>query len=192
MLPEWAAKYGLRVETKHARETHVLHKPQVPFLDRGKPRVYTVGPWPHGATRTAINKVFEQWQWQARAISPGNRTPDGLGSMWKVHASCDPPSTVYTMSHGDVIIASVDSGKPPPTDRTAEIVCTRKTMEALQHPAEPQAKREDPWLLSDPWQSQAQTKAARLTPSASEMQRRQSAVEKNVLAAMKSDDVPMI
>lgn len=185
-------KYGLRVETQHARAMHQHHKPQVPFLDGGKPKAYTVGPWPHGTTRTALNKVLEQWQWQARAISPIHRTPDGQGSMWRVHANSDPPSSVYTMSHGDIIIASIDQGKPAPQDRTAEIVCTRKTLDALKHTEDPPSKREDPWLTQDPWSHAMPPKTARVSPSATDLQKIQSAVEKNVIAALRpTEDVTM-
>ena len=112
--------------------------------------------------------------------------------MWKVQASCDPPTLVYTLGHGDVIIAPADQAKPPPADRTSELVCTRKTLDALKQMEEVTSRKEDPWLVSDPWQQQTPVKTASVAPSATELKQLQASVERNVLTALKStEDVQM-
>eukprot|EP00438_Fugacium_kawagutii_P001626 Skav211744 [mRNA] locus=scaffold1548:270156:274947:+ [translate_table: standard] len=124
--PHWSAlarfgtRYGLQTCTGHAESIHNLHKPQVPYLHSAQLRNFTVGPLPFNCTRSSLTKLFDAWSWKARPVQPKGRAIDGTGVLWTIQAEGGPPSEVYQMEHGDIIITEDDgtraSGAKPSVD----------------------------------------------------------------------------
>ncbi len=166
-LARHGVRYGLRASSDIAEEVHRFHKATVPYLDTVNVLKFLVGPFPFGATRDGITKVFEQWGWCARPTQPKGRAPDGIGIQWEVHASNQPPCDVYSMTHGDVIIAALPTKKP--TSKVGnDLLASAKTIAYLRQPKISNAATaddRDPIQINDPWASYVPSKAAR-TPSA--------------------------
>ena len=166
-LARHGVRYGLRASSDIAEEVHRFHKATVPYLDTVNVLKFLVGPFPFGATRDGITKVFEQWGWCARPTQPKGRAPDGIGIQWEVHASNQPPCDVYSMTHGDVIIAALPVKKPS-SKVGSDLLASAKTIAYLRHPKPSNAipaEERDPIQVNDPWASYVPSKAAR-TPSA--------------------------
>ena len=108
--PEWASlvrsghRYGVRSKCGDAASIHQRLKPNTPFLDGNETSLFLVGPFPYGATRVSLQKVFQQWQWGARPLQPKGRAQDSAGVLWEVQSSSKPEYEVYSMEHGDVVI----------------------------------------------------------------------------------------
>ena len=88
-------RFGLRVKIEAAATVHTQHKPHTPFLDSDKILTFHAGPFPHGANRAALQKLFGQWQWAARPCQPHSRAPSGLGVIWEVQATSRPQFEFY-------------------------------------------------------------------------------------------------
>ena len=104
-LTEWAGlvragnRFGLRVQLTDAKAVHAKLKPGQPFMENDAVLEYIIGPMPFGATRATIQKVFSQWQWNAKPTQPKGRSADGRGILWTVIASQAPPLGVFQMEH---------------------------------------------------------------------------------------------
>ena len=79
-------RYGIRVPTAQAMKTHEQLRSDVPYVGAGSKELWTVGPLPPGTTKSAFQKIIEQWGWQARALRPQGRSADLKGIMWSVQA----------------------------------------------------------------------------------------------------------
>ena len=160
-------RFGLRAAVGIAEEVHRLHKAAVPYLDTANVQKFVVGPFPFGATREGLTKVFDQWGWSARPTQPKGRAPDGVGIQWEVHASTNPPCEVYSMTHGDVIIAALPTKKQVPR-AGGDLLASAKTIAFLRSPKDTGAgssDARDPMQINDPWASYVPSKFAR-TPIA--------------------------
>ena len=164
-------RYGLRTTCDEAQKLHETHKPSTPYLDSNTLVHYTVGPFPFGANRGSLSKVFEQWQWQARPLQPRGKSSDGCGIIWEVQATAPPPYEVYNMAHSDVLISEIPKKKSQ-VKAQPDILASAKTLAALrsshaQIQPNPQSGG-DPLEFADPWAAYAPTtKQAKLTSSTS-------------------------
>ena len=158
-------RYGIRVMKVDAEFVHKQHKPMTPFLDGSSLQLYTAGPFPFGATRQSLAKMFGVWAWPARPLQPRGRTADHSGMIWEVQASAPPEYEIYQMEHGDVLITEVQKKAKNPTGDKVDIQGSAKTIAALTKQKMPSASSEDPWETykgSDPWSTPTPpTKVAR-------------------------------
>lgn len=135
------ARYGVKVHATHAQAAHTKLRPADPFFESGSRVVYR---WPWGTSKQNLHDMFERWGWKAQGIQPAGRSADGTGLMWVVHASGDPPSLVYTLQHGDVVVlreeqSSKDVWKPP------RMHVSTKTMKKYDEVADGEF---DPWATA--------------------------------------------
>eukprot|EP00435_Cladocopium_sp_Y103_P019722 s375_g4.t1 len=144
-------RFGLRCLRADAQQVHEQHKPHTPFLDSDQVLTYHVGPFPHGANRAALNKLFQSWSWQARPCQPKTRTPDGKGVVWECQAVQKPQYEVYQLEHADVLITEVPRKPARPAPSQANIQASAKTIAALQSSDSQTAGDVDPWSVDDPW-----------------------------------------
>ena len=144
-------RFGLRVSVDNAQKVHEQHKPMTPFLTSDQVMTYHVGPIPHGSNRSALNKLFQSWSWQARPVQPKHRTPDGKGVVWECQAICKPPFEVYQLEHADVLITEVQKKPFKPAALRTNIQASAKTMAFLKASDVPEAAEKDPWEFDDPW-----------------------------------------
>ena len=162
-LARHGTRFGLRAKVDIAEEVHRLHKASVPYLDTPNVIKYVAGPFPFGATRESLIKVFSKWGWSARPTQPKGRTPDGVGIQWEVHASTHPPCEVYSMTHGDVIISAIEHKKSTPKVGS-DLLASAKTIAVLRQPkalAPSVGDKCDSLQMNDPWAGYVPSKAAR-------------------------------
>ena len=159
------ARYGLRVNLDDAQAIHEFHKPHTPFLATDDIITFHAGPFPHGANRNALVKLFTTWGWQARPSQPKSRAPNGKGVVWEVQAVTKPPYEVYQLAHADILITQVEK---KPTKRTRipnDIQGSARTIAALTQSV-PSPPPSDPWEANDPWsQYQGPVKVQRSQPA---------------------------
>eukprot|EP00435_Cladocopium_sp_Y103_P075430 s50_g57.t1 len=154
--PQWNAvvrsgrRFGLRTKVEDTAQVHTQHKPSTPFLDSDKLMTFHAGPFPHGASRAALLKLFGQWHWPARPCQPKSRSPNGLGVIWEIQATTKPPYEVYQLQHADVLITEIPKVKAKPTQAIADIQGSAKTLAALSSKAGNDPTH-DPWEVDDPW-----------------------------------------
>eukprot|EP00438_Fugacium_kawagutii_P011409 Skav215529 [mRNA] locus=scaffold219:227036:232162:+ [translate_table: standard] len=153
-LARTSRRYGLRVHAAHAMEVHAQHKPTLPYLDTVGSTQYTGGPFPFGATRSTLTRLFNSWGWAARPNQPIGRSLDGKGVTWSIQAKDAPQFQVYTLAHADVLLAEVpwkQKGNAPPLS----VQGSAKTIAAIKQQStqasDKPAKGEDPFLTQDPW-----------------------------------------
>ena len=163
---QWASlvrsghRYGIRTTTEAAEAVHQVHKPNTPYIDSSSMVSYMVGPWPYGATRGALQKIFVKWGWDARPLQPRGRSADATGVLWEVQAAQKPQYEVYSMEHSDVLITEIQKKRPidhQPSDvlASAKTIALLKTQQAQHQLPPPQGhhgKGEyDPIFAQDPW-----------------------------------------
>ena len=95
-------RFGLRAPSTDAVEVHKKYRSDVPFLKGDEKQLYLVGPLPEGSTKSALLKVFQEWQWDARPLHPKGRTYDQTGLSWVIQATHAPSHWVFTCSHLDI------------------------------------------------------------------------------------------
>ncbi len=165
-LARTGLRFGIRTGVNEAEAIHNQHKSHLPYLDTNAALRYMVGPFPYGATREAILKVFSSWGWSARPLQPKGRTGDGQGIQWEVIAATAPECEVYSLKHGDVILTLIDTKKP--SDKAVhDVMASAKTM-ALLRQTSPKtinltAADIDPLQQHDPWASYQPPKMAKTT-----------------------------
>ena len=135
-------RYGLKVSTADAEQVHAKVHPDEPFLAGASKMSYRVGPFPWGTTKKAIQQLFQQWGWAAKAINTIAKAQDSSGLMWLVQANGPPASLVFQLQHGDVVIhqdsqVTRDTWRPPPAQASIR--------ELREKPAEMEF---DPWAAS--------------------------------------------
>ena len=160
-------RFGLRTTCAEAQKLHETHKPSTPYLDSNTLVHYTVGPFPFGANRGSLSKVFAQWQWQARPLQPRGKSSDGCGIVWEVQATTPPPFEVYNMAHSDVLISEIPKKKSQDRPQP-DIIASAKTLAALRTNAtvnQPTTQSGNGLLEVDPWAQYAPiTKQAKIAP----------------------------
>ena len=175
-------RLGIRVAEADASEVHTLHRPDVNYLDGTSVKSYKVGPMPWGTTKSSLQKVFNQWQWNARPGQPQGQAADGV--FWTAQATQHPSHWVFTMAHGDVLISHNDAIKAAKTSIASSVIASTKTLKQLTVGPKKQTEGNtvDPWLIHDPWASYAKAP----TPSLSNAQlaQMQTSIEQNIREAM--------
>ena len=91
------ARYGFKVPEAEAASVHERVNPGDPYIAGPHRTVYHVGPFPWGTTKKAIQQLFTQWGWVAKAIHSAAKAKDSSGLMWLVHASAPPGHLVYQL-----------------------------------------------------------------------------------------------
>eukprot|EP00438_Fugacium_kawagutii_P024860 Skav221761 [mRNA] locus=scaffold490:25889:30370:+ [translate_table: standard] len=174
-------KFGVRVHSDHFQAVFCSMKPDSLFLPPGPKSMWSCGPWPFGADRKALAKIFKQWGWNARPTQPLH-TVDG-GMMWGAQAVDSPPQTMYQTPHGQVLIAS--HAKPVmPAKPTPNVVCQTETLKLCEVSSGSGAI--DPLQAKDPWQA-ALHKAAASTAQPSvttQLQELEGRLEKTILSKL--------
>ena len=143
------SRFGVRVHSSNAVEVGAKLKPDTVMLAAGPRLDFEFGPIPFGSDRAAINRLCNQWKWQARAINPLRTLDDKVGMMWHVQAACDPPAKVFSTQAGEVVIARMPPKNSQVSQQSAAIgssntlgLCSLGT----------QAEGSDPWAnYNDPW-----------------------------------------
>lgn len=133
-------RYGLRAIASEAAALHSQFRPDVPYLPGASKEEFVVGPLPWGTTRAALVKLFSLWEWVAKPLQPAGKSADSQGLMWLVHALNAPPNSVYTMSHGDVLVVK-QSQNPRQSDPLPAVEASRHTKRQIRQPE----KDWDPW-----------------------------------------------
>eukprot|EP00438_Fugacium_kawagutii_P025410 Skav235446 [mRNA] locus=scaffold2206:85243:90006:+ [translate_table: standard] len=143
-------RFGLRVRAEDAATVHHQHKPTIPWLDATQMQTWIGGPFPYGATRGSLNKLFEVWQWQARPVQAKGRSPCGKGTMWWIQATNRPKYEVYHLEHADILLTPVQSkdDKQTKPGLVHAIQASPATMKMLTNPP-----NVDPLQMNDPWQA---------------------------------------
>ena len=200
---QWASlvrsgqRYGIRTTIDAAEAVHQQHKPNTPYIDSSTMMSYMVGPWPYGATRSALQKIFVKWGWEARPLQPRGRSADATGVLWEVQAAQKPRFEVYSMEHSDVLITEIHKKRPidhQPSDvlASAKTLAVLKTQQKSPPPAGSSGKNEiDPLMVNDPWKNwspphkvpRASTGVAP-TPSPAPVEVIQAKVERKFAAAI--------
>eukprot|EP00435_Cladocopium_sp_Y103_P070433 s132_g35.t1 len=140
-------RYGIRVKADDFHRAFASLKLDAVFLAPGQRVEYQCGPWPYGLDRKSLAKVFKAWGWSARPLQPQQSVQGGL--MWTIQAVSEPPSTVFDMPHGQVVVSRMKEDQPAPLPAqvigqptTLKLCTVRDTKSAV-----------DPWLQDDPWRS---------------------------------------
>eukprot|EP00435_Cladocopium_sp_Y103_P007751 s3111_g2.t1 len=146
-------RFGLRVPMSNAKQVHDMIRPDVPFL------------WWHFKDNLA------RWP------SP---SADKSGLKWQVLATSDPPSYVYTLSHGDVLIVKAEPNEIK--------ISAMSQVEASAHSckAVPTAA-----LNGDPWADAASklpsVRAANQPASEAQIAAMESSIEQRLLKRLQSN-----
>ena len=162
---QWASivrsgnRFGIRTTIDSAEAVHQQHKPNTPYIDSSSMVSYMVGPWPYGATRHGLQKVFDKWGWEARPLQPRGRSADSVGVLWEVQAAQKPKYEVYSMEHSDVLITEIRKKKPM-DHQPSDVLASAQTIAILkhqqnQHSAGNQSNQRevDKVFLEDPWKN---------------------------------------
>ena len=139
------ARYGFKVPEAEAAAVHERVNPGDPYIAGPHRTVYHVGPFPWGTTKKAIQQLFTQWGWVAKAIHSAAKAKDSSGLMWLVHASAPPGHLVYQLQHGDVIIH-----QKPPSNKEVW-----RPPQAQASSKEIRAHAQDDVFINDPWAASA-------------------------------------
>lgn len=151
---------------------------------------FHAGPFPHGANRAALLKLFGQWQWPARPCQPKSRSPNGLGIIWEVQASCKPPFEVYQLQHADVLITEIVKQKSRASTAGPDIQGSAKTLAALSTSTTNNSEQ-DPWEMGDPWNGyQTLIKTAKTQHEGLRPDQMESLVGKVTQRVMEQDQQP--
>eukprot|EP00435_Cladocopium_sp_Y103_P042710 s112_g11.t2 len=180
---------GVRVPVDQAQRMHELLRPDATFLPSGPRIQYAAGPFPWGSDRAAICKAMRQVGWQVKALQPLQPVP-GKGTMWVLQSVDEPPETVISMSHGEVLV-SKHKQQALPKDLPTMPVATAKTLSlcgTTKHDP-------DPWIAQDPWKHYDK-KIPVPTPASEGVKQMEQRIESAVLAKlqvgapMEQDDTP--
>ena len=181
---------GIRVRNDDAKEMHSILKPGEVFLPPGARTQFLAGPFPYGCDRGAISKALASLHWQARPLQPAKPAP-GRGMLWLIQAVCDPPKSIITMSHGEVVITKYRDGQADSRDTPAQPVGDASTIalcgasKPAKIGANPVGQGEDCLQIHDPWKKSSSSLASAplQVPNASEsLKQMESRIEQAVLA----------
>eukprot|EP00435_Cladocopium_sp_Y103_P075686 s4_g62.t1 len=183
-------RFGLRVREEDAESVHQMHRPEISYLDGNAMMSYKVGPLPWGTTKSSLQKVFNQWQWNARPGQPQGQAADGV--FWTAQATAHPSHWVFTMMHGDVLITHNDAIRDAKTAKESSVIASSKTLRQMTSvPSKVTTDAQVDWVfMSDPWAPKPQKVQPVL--SQSQMAQMQSNIEQNLRGLLpSSDDTPM-
>ena len=180
-------RYGLRVAKAHAEQTHMMHRPEVIYLQGNELLKFKVGPLPFGSSKASIATLFRKWNWQARPLGPIGPTRDKSGIMWNVQSTSNPENWIYQASHGDILIAPEGSQQSQTPNQQA-IIASEKTLQSLAKATHhPNQETADPWLHDDPWRSN-QPASASATLNPQQFAELEDSIEKKLAKQLQSED----
>eukprot|EP00438_Fugacium_kawagutii_P018205 Skav230727 [mRNA] locus=scaffold401:233598:238605:- [translate_table: standard] len=190
-------RFGLRVLRSDAPTVHAQHKDS-PYLDTVDALIYIGGPFPWGATRATLVKLFAQWKWEARPLQPKGRSIDGKGLLWEIQAAAAPQFSVYTLEHADILIAAAPAKPKTVVNASQELQGSAHTIAVLQsQQAQATQPAADPLQVNDPW-SNKQLKTAAGSCPAPRVEMAMAQVEQRLkqhvqeqITAMRNDDEDM-
>ena len=146
------SRLGVRVHADHVIEVGAVVKPDTVILAAGSRQSYEIGPIPFGFDRAAVQALCQRWKWQAKAVNP-LRTLDGqLGTMWHVQSSAEPPSTLWSTSHGEIVISKMKAKSLAGGEKVMPTIGSSTTVGLCTLNAS--SPSDDPWSnYRDPWSS---------------------------------------
>lgn len=101
------ARLGLRAASTDIAELARLVKPDTVTLAAGPREEFELGPIPYGMDRHMVAKLCQSWGWPAKPINPARSAPGGLGTIWLIRACSAPPSSVFSLKGGEVVVSKV-------------------------------------------------------------------------------------
>ena len=138
-------RYGLRVSAGDAEAVHATVRQEQAVMLGPNKQTWCVGPLPWGSSKQSVQKLIDEWGWKARALHTTGKAPDGSGVLWSLHAAGPPPATVYSLSHGDVLLTRVDLPQAITSSPAPVLVASKRTRDSLS------AGTQDPLQVHDPW-----------------------------------------
>ncbi|CAK9015453.1 RNase H domain-containing protein [Durusdinium trenchii] len=138
-------KYGLRVSAKDAESVHAAVRHEQAVMLGPNKQTWCMGPLPWGSSKQSVQKLIDEWGWKAKALHTTGKSPDGSGLLWNLHSAGSPPPTVYSLSHGDVLLTRVDLPPAVDTKPAPVLVASKRTRDSLS------TAGQDPLQLHDPW-----------------------------------------
>ena len=145
-------RFGLRSNATDAAALHAKYRADVPFLKGEDRHLFIAGPFPEGTTKSGLQRLITEWQWDARPLNPRGRTADSAGISWVIQASASPPHWVYTCAHGDVLITAHPKQVPLRNlQPQMQILASTRTLDVLHKDDLAQI---DPLQANDPWAKQ--------------------------------------
>ena len=186
-------RVGLRTLATHASELSKAVRPDAVYLPAGPKQQFLAGPFPFGTDRGSLTKALQQIDWEARPLQP-LASIDNKGAMWLIQANEDPPASLLSMGHGDVMI-SKHKGPRDAKESKARPVATQATI-ALCNTQTSHATPPDPWSTADPWGGYAPSSTGQ-TDASDGLKQLEAKIQQAVLASMPAssnqmevDDVP--
>ena len=146
-------RYGLRVPKDNAERVHAVHRPDQSFIPGTVTQKFRMGPMPYGTTKQSVLNICQKWGWQCRPLGPQGQTPDRMGTYWMIQAAAQPPSWIYHLAHGDVLISQITTQQIKEQPKAAQILASTKTLTSLAKTTKPDQHSSDPWLHDDPWKA---------------------------------------
>lgn len=170
------ARYGFKVPEAEAAQVHEKVSPGDPYIAGPHRMVYHVGPFPWGTTKKAIQQLFQQWGWVAKAIHSAAKAKDSSGLMWLVHAAVPPGHLVYQLQHGDAIIHQMpastrDTWKPPQAQASTK---------------ERRSQVQDEVFHNDPWAESARQLTRKNDPSAAQWSALEATIDQKIAQRLES------
>ena len=191
-LARLGERRGLRVHVDHAKQIHEVLRPEAAFLPSGPKLQFVVGPFPWGSDRNAINEALRQADWHVKALQPTQPIP-GRGSMWIIQAVDMPPSTIFHMTHGEVVVSKHKHSEPEKPVATPS-VGSASTLTLCSAGTNEMPGESDPWLHADPWGSYNKSKTNPVSPAPNVgLQQLEERIQNAILAKIPSnmdDDAP--
>ena len=138
-------RYGLRVSAGDAEAVHATVRQEQAVMLGPNKQTWCMGPLPWGSSKQSVQKIIDEWGWKARALHTTGKAPDGSGLLWSLHAAGLPPATVYSLSHGDVLLTRVDLPQAVASSPAPVLVASKRTRDSLS------AGAQDPLQVHDPW-----------------------------------------
>ena len=175
-LARHGQRYGIRVAAPYFQAVFKTLKPDAMFLSPGPRTLWTCGPWPFGVDRKGLGRILKQWQWDARPLQPSQTVQGGL--MWSIQAVTDPPNTVYSLPHGQVVISKQTAPSmvlTPPR----EVIGPSTTVQLCAHTGN--ATASDPWLEHDPWKKYDKARTVPVSSEAPALKELEKRLEESLL-----------
>ena len=186
-LARLGARLGLRVASTDIAELARQVKPDSVTLAAGPREEFELGPVPYGLDRHMVAKLCQSWGWAAKPINPARSAPNGLGTIWLIRACTSPPSSVFSLKGGEVVVSKVGS-KSSDNVSTTGIVASSATMQLCSLPSVSDSAV-DLVFQNDPWASavgkMGKTQVTQLEPAAS-FRQVEERIERAVLAKLPS------
>ena len=182
-LARLGERRGLRTTASQAAALHAILRPEATFLPQGPKMQFVAGPFPWGSDRQAIARALKQSGWEVKALQPMQPIP-GKGSMWLLQTIEEPPASILTTTHGEVVISKHKAQGNPSKNIKVHTVGAPSTISLCGADAGP-IPNEDPWLAQDPWkQYRPGRHQASATPAGDGYQQLADRIQSEVLSKL--------